>query len=250
MNIAGKKALVTGGALRLGNALTMMLVSGGAEVAVHYNRSETDAYDLCDMINSDGGTAIPFGKDLSSPEGAQELFRDLDEADFHPQILINSASIWEEERILESQPGSYHRHLDVNALVPMILAREMAKRVDSGAVINLLDSRIGDYDRLHVPYHLSKQALFTFTRILSSELAPAFRVNGIAPGAILPPAEATDGEVKKWTERTSGANPLGTIGTPEQICQAAEFLLTNDFVTGQIIFVDGGRHLHGSFYGL
>lgn len=250
MDIHGKKALVTGGALRLGNALTMMLVEAGAEVAVHYNRSETDAFDLCDMINSDGGSAFPLQKDLSDPDSAVQLFKELDDMAFQPEILINSASIFELEGILEARPEAFRRNWDINTLVPLVLAREMARRAERGAVLNLLDSRITDYDRVHGPYHLSKLSLFSLTRMLSVELAPAFRVNAVAPGAVLPTKGATPAEAEKWYERMNATNPLGTHGTAEQVCQAAEFLLTNDFVTGQVIFVDGGRHLQGSFYGL
>ncbi|MBB6481047.1 SDR family oxidoreductase [Spirochaeta isovalerica] len=250
MDIQGKKALVTGGAKRLGNALTLMLAGAGAEVAVHYNRSETDAYDLCDMICNDGGTAFPVAKDLSRKGAAEDLFGDLDAMDFFPEILINSASIFHLERLLDSSEETFHRNLDINALVPLMLSREMAKRVDSGVVINMLDSRITDYDNLHVPYHLSKLSLFSLTRMLSEELSPDFRFNAVAPGVILPPVGADPSEEESWTERMKNSNTLKRIGTAQQVCDAAEFLIRNDFVTGQIIFVDGGRHLKGSFYGL
>lgn len=250
MDINGKKALVTGGALRLGNAMVLKLVELGAQVAVHFNRSELEAYDLCDMISNDGGVAFPISKDLSHPEGACELFSDLDAMDFHPEILINSASIFEMETILEADAESFHKNLDINALVPMILSREMVRRVESGVVINMLDSRITDYDRLHGPYHLSKLSLFSLTRMLSEEMAPSFRFNAIAPGAILPPVDAAVSDSEKWVERMKKTNPLKAVGTAKQICDAAEFLISNDFVTGQVLFVDGGRHLRGSFYGL
>jgi NAD(P)-dependent dehydrogenase (short-subunit alcohol dehydrogenase family) len=250
MDINGKKALVTGGALRMGNALVLKLVESGAQVAVHYNRSEVEAYDLCDMISNDGGVAFPVSGDLSRPDGARQLFRDLDEMDFQPEILINSASIFDTETILEADEEAFHKNLDINALVPMILSREMTGRVESGVVINMLDSRITDYDRLHGPYHLSKISLFSLTRMLSEELAPSFRFNAVAPGAILPPVNAAESDAVKWVERMKKTNPLNAVGTAQQICDAAHFLITNDFVTGQVIFVDGGRHLRGSFYGL
>jgi pteridine reductase len=250
MDIRGKKALITGGALRLGNALTMKMVETGAEVVVHYNRSETDAYELCDLVNNDGGTAFPLQKDLSTENAAVEIFEELDELGFYPEILINSASIFQPGGILDSSENDFHRNLQINSLVPLTLTREMVKRVSSGSIINLLDSRITDYDHHHVPYHLSKQNLFSITRMLSHELAPAFRVNAIAPGAILPPPDFTPAEADKWYERMRGANPLEINGTVEQISETAEFLIRNDFITGQVLFVDGGRHLRGSFYGL
>jgi len=250
MDIRGKKALITGGALRLGNALTIKLVEAGAEVAVHYNRSETDAYELCDMINNDGGTAFPLQKDLSTENAAIEIFDELEQLDFFPEILINSASIFQPGEILGSSLENFQNNFQINSFVPLSLTREMVKRVGRGSIINLLDSRITDYDHLHVPYHLSKQNLFSITRMLSQELAPAFRVNAIAPGAILPPPDCSPAEAVKWYDRMRDMNPLEINGTAEQISDTAEFLLNNDFITGQVIFVDGGRHLRGSFYGL
>jgi len=250
MDIYGKKALVTGGAVRLGNALTLMLVEAGAEVAVHYNRSETEACDLCDAITNDGGSAFPLALDLSEKDAAAKLFKELDQMGFQPDILINNASIFHLGRLLEAEESSFHENLDLNALIPLALSREMAGRTSSGVIINMLDSRMTDYDKLHAPYHLSKLSLFSFTRMLSEELAPAFRVNAVAPGVVLPPIGATPAEAEKWTDRMEKTNPLGKIGTAEEVCQAAEFLIRNDFVTGQVIFVDGGRHLKGSFYGL
>jgi NAD(P)-dependent dehydrogenase (short-subunit alcohol dehydrogenase family) len=101
MDIYGKKALITGGALRIGNAITMKLVESGAQVVVHFNRSETDAYELCDLINNVGGTAIPLQKDLSQKNAAIEIFQELEELDFIPDILINNASIYGEKGILD-----------------------------------------------------------------------------------------------------------------------------------------------------
>jgi NAD(P)-dependent dehydrogenase (short-subunit alcohol dehydrogenase family) len=250
MNICGKKALVTGGALRIGNAITMKLVESGAEVAVHYNRSETDACELCDLINNDGGKAFPLKMDLSMENAAREIFEELDNRNFIPDILINNASIFESDSILEAQPGAFHRNLDINSLVPLLLSREFAKRTIKGNIINLLDSRINSYDNKHVPYHLSKQMLFSITRMLSQELAPSVRVNAVAPGAVLPPPDYSSSEVDKWLRDVRAVNPLGINGTTEQICSTVEFLIQNDFITGQVIFVDGGRHLQGSFYGI
>jgi len=250
MDIRGKKALITGGALRIGNAITIKLVEAGADVVVHYNKSETDAYELCDLISNDGGTAIPLQKDLSRENAAAEIFDELENLGFIPEIIINNASIYSEAGILEAEGEAFHNNFDVNSLVPLMLSREMASRVSSGVVINLLDSRITEYDHIHVPYHLSKQTLFSFTRMLSMELAPAVRVNGVAPGAILPPPEFSPAETEKWIKLREKTNPLLKVGTPEEVAEAVEFLIRSDFITGQVIFVDGGRHLQGSFYGL
>ena len=250
MDIQGKKALITGGALRIGNAITLKLVEAGAEVAVHYNKSDTDAYEICDLINNDGGIAFPIQKDLSLKNAASEIFEELDEMGFVPDLLVNSASVFETDSIIGAQSESFHKNIDINALTPLFLCREMASRVKQGVIINLLDSRMTDFDQLHVPYHLSKKMLFSITRMLSHQLAPAIRVNGVAPGAILPPPDFSPAESDKWYKMMQDNNPLKMNGRTEHISETVQFLIQNDFITGQVIFVDGGRHLDGSFYGL
>jgi NAD(P)-dependent dehydrogenase (short-subunit alcohol dehydrogenase family) len=111
--------------------------------------------------------------------------------------------------------------------------------------VNVLDARMVDYDQHHLAYHLSKRLLHDLTRVLSCELAPDIRVNGIAPGIILPDRPDDPVLIEKYRQATL----LKRIGTPEEYVQALLFLITNEFVTGQVIFVDGGRHLRGRFYG-
>jgi pteridine reductase len=112
-------------------------------------------------------------------------------------------------------------------------------------IINMLDSRITDYDRQHVAYAIAKRTLFTLTKMTALEFAPGVRVNGVAPGLILPPS----GKDQSYLEQLKSTNPLNGIGTIEQILEAVRFLVDNEFITGQIIFVDGGRNLLSNTYG-
>ena len=110
--------------------------------------------------------------------------------------------------------------------------------------MNMLDCRIVDYDKQHVAYHLSKQMLYQTTRLLALELAPGIRVNGVAPGLILPPS----GEEAAFLEARKQTNPLYRVGSESDVVDAVRLLISNEFITGQVIFVDGGRHLRGSVY--
>ena len=136
-------------------------------------------------------------------------------------------------------------NLQVNALSPLWLCRAFAAQQRAGAVVNFLDTRISDYDREHAAYHLSKRMLHALTKMLALELAPRIRVNAVAPGLILPPP----GQDETYLRRHINTNPLRRIGTPEGVAAAALFLLRSAFVTGQVIYVDGGRHLKGCVYG-
>ena len=245
VELGGCTALVTGGAKRLGGAISRALAKQGVQVVVHYNTSADEAAAVVRDIEQGGGRACALGADLSAPEDAPALIdRAIAEAG-SLDFLINSASVFPEQSLSGLDPGEVHRVLGVNALSPFMLARRFAEQGRAGAVVNMLDTMIADYDRKHVPYHLSKRMLFSLTRMMAVEFAPFVRVNAVAPGLVLPP----EGEDLEYLERLASTNPLGRYGNPAGVAEAAVFLLRSGFVTGQTIFVDGGRHLRGSMYG-
>jgi NAD(P)-dependent dehydrogenase (short-subunit alcohol dehydrogenase family) len=131
------------------------------------------------------------------------------------------------------------RHMHVNAWAPFVLSREFARLADHGKIVNLLDTRIIGHDREHVAYVLSKKMLAVLTVMCAREFAPDFTVNGIAPGLILPPAGKDESYLDKLAEKV----PLRKHGGPQDIVDAVLYLLKSDYVTGQVIYVDGGRHL-------
>jgi NAD(P)-dependent dehydrogenase (short-subunit alcohol dehydrogenase family) len=120
-----------------------------------------------------------------------------------------------------------------------VLSREFARLAGRGKIVNLLDTKIIGYDRAHVAYILSKHMLSVLTRMCALEFAPGITVNGVAPGLILPPL----GKDENYLEQLARSVPLKRHGGPEDVAKAVVYLLTSDFVTGQVIFVDGGRHL-------
>ncbi len=244
-SLKGKTALVTGAAKRIGRAIALALAGQGANVIIHYHGSEDEAKQTAADVEKLGPKAYLAQADLSvadtAPEFIQNLVRQAGPLDF----LINNASIFPAATLTGFEPEDVSKSVTINALAPCLLARAFAAQGRAGAIINLLDARMVDYDREHVPYHLSKRMLFSLTQMMALEFAPAIRVNAIAPGLILPP----EGKDETYLASLASTNPLNRYGDPDDIAQAVVFLLESDFITGQVIFVDGGRHLRGSMYG-
>jgi pteridine reductase len=242
--LAGRTALVTGAAKRLGRAMAMALAGQGVRIVVHHNRSEQDAVSLCDEIRWLGGTAWRVQGDLADAEQVERVFRDAVAQAGAIDILINSASIFERDTLWDATEDSILLNLRIHAMAPLTLARLMAKQGGEGHVINLLDTRMTVYDKEHVSYHISKRVLATLTRMLALELAPKIAVNGIAPGLILPPV----GEDETYLQKLAHCNPLHRYGGPSDVTDAVLFLLGSRFITGQILYIDGGYHMKGHMY--
>jgi NAD(P)-dependent dehydrogenase (short-subunit alcohol dehydrogenase family) len=238
-------ALVTGAAKRIGRALAVALAREGVHVVIHYNTSQEEAEQVAEEVRQYDARAWTLQADLHDQAQTDTLVDRAIEQAGQIRILINSASIFPQDRVLDFGVDDFYNNMQVNVLAPLGLSRAFARQGEAGSIINFLDTRILDYDRDHAAYHLSKRTLYTITRMLSVELAPNIRVNAVAPGLILPPP----GQDAAYLERRKHTNPLQQIGTLEDITEAALFLLRSDFVTGQIIYVDGGRHLKGSMYG-
>jgi len=245
ISLSGKTALVTGAAKRLGRATALTLAHEGVNVVLHCRTSAKAAEELADAIRALDVKAWTLTADLASPAAAQSLVeRALDMAgplDF----LINNASVFPTSGMADVSVESVHASVDLNALAPFLGARRFAEQRRDGAIINFLDARIVDYDREHVAYHLSKRMLFELTRMMALEFAPAIRVNAVAPGLILPPA----GKDESYLASLAHTNPLNRYGGVDDVTSAVVFLLQSPFITGQVIFVDGGRHLRGNMYG-
>lgn len=242
---SGSVALVTGGGRRIGRALSLELASLGIFVVVHYNRSEEEARKVVESICKRGGKALALQADLSNPAEVEGLLLRAVTQAGPLDYLINNSSSYSESGLHDLSLENLSTDLQVNTCAPLQLCRAFAGQKRKGAIINMLDTRIHSYDREHVGYHLSKRALFSLTRMLAWEYAPHVRVNAIAPGIILPP----EGEGLEWLEKLRHTNPLDSYGTVEDITDAALFLLASEFITGEVIHVDGGRHIKNNFYG-
>ncbi|MFW6062358.1 MAG: SDR family oxidoreductase [Planctomycetota bacterium] len=243
--LQGRTALVTGAAKRLGRTVSLALADAGADVIVHYGQSEDDAEELIREIQDKGRQAWKAQLDLSQPRRAGKLWAEVTDRAGTIDILVNNASIFPPSRVLTFSAEELHRNVQINAFAPLELCRLFAEQDCAGHIVNFLDARMVDYDEYHVAYHLSKRMLYSLTRMLALELAPQVQVNAVAPGLVLPPA----GQGEDYLARLASTNPLNRHGRPEDIAEAVLFLLKSDFVTGQVLFIDGGRHLKGRVYG-
>jgi pteridine reductase len=239
-----KNALITGGARRLGSATALALAEKGINLLIHFNESKDEALKNVKAIEARGVKAWALQADLSKSGSADALLEEAYQLAGPIDYLINNASIFQEDTILELTEKSLSENLRINTLAPFELARGLAKEGRQGVIINFLDTRILDYDRTHASYHLSKRLFGSLTRMMALEFAPILRVNAVAPGLILPPP----GKGMDDLEKMSKDLPLKAYGNLEDITSAVLFLLENPFITGQVIYVDGGRHLRGNIY--
>jgi NAD(P)-dependent dehydrogenase (short-subunit alcohol dehydrogenase family) len=237
--LIGRGALVTGAGKRVGRAIALALARAGADVAVHYQGSEAEAREVASELEALGVKAPLLRADLSDAAELESLIPRASEAIGTLEILVNNASIFPSDTLMTTTRDSLERNAAVNAWAPLVLIRAFAVQTERGHVVNLLDSRVTGFDRSHVGYILSKHALGAITRLAAIELAPGIAVNGVAPGLILPPP----GEDDSYVERLARTVPLARRGAPEDIADAVIFLVSSRFITGEVIYVDGGRHL-------
>jgi NAD(P)-dependent dehydrogenase (short-subunit alcohol dehydrogenase family) len=239
MELQGKRALVTGGAVRLGRGMVLALAGEGVETVIHCFRSVKEAVALRDGITAGGGRAHVVRGELSSEGACRQVVSEAAEAAGGLDLLLNNASTFAQHPLREVTEARLQDAFWSNLFSPVLLTRFFAERAGTGAVVNLLDRRITSHDRACVPYLLAKKALADFTRGAALDLAPGIRVNGVAPGAILPPP----GEGETYLAERGGPVPLQRQCTVEDVASAVLYLLKNDAMTGQVLFVDGGQHL-------
>lgn len=244
--LVDKTALVTGSAKRLGRATALALAREGVSIVVHFRASGNEADELAHETEQLGVRAWAVQGDLSDSGAAAAVMDKACAAAGRCDFLINNASTFPESTFAEFSPDEVHENIDLHALSPALLARAMYATGQSGAVVNMLDCMIADYDRKHLAYHLGKRMLHTLTRIMAVELAPRIRVNAVAPGLVLPPA----GKDESYLAGLASSNVLNRYGHPDDVAAAVVFLLKSDFITGHTIYVDGGRNLRGNMYGV
>lgn len=238
MNLMNRTVLITGAALRLGKAIAQGLAGVGWRVVVHAHHSVAEADALCAALAATGGTAWRITGDLHACGGPDAIFDAAVLAAGRLDALVNNAACFERQALASATAADFERLWRINALAPILLtqrlARHLAERGASGAVVNLLDQRIARPGIGATPYLLSKATLDVFTRSAALEFAPRVRVNAVAPGAVLPPSTVLE---------PAGAFPLAARPTPEQVADAVRILLDAPSTTGQTLFVDGGQHL-------
>ena len=239
MNLNGKTVLITGGAHRVGKALALAVAQAGGKVIIHYGQSSSQAEQTQAEIRKLGGSAHLLPADLNDPRQMQDLIPRA--AQIAPlDALVNNAAIFEDLEWADTDLASWNRHLMINLTAPFILSQAFARALGpkEGRIINILDWRALRPGVDHLPYTISKGGLAALTQSLAQALAPAITVNGMALGAILPPSDGGVGD--EIVQKT----PAGRWAGLEEVQQTLLFLLTGPrYITGEIIHVDGGRHL-------
>lgn len=243
MKLQGHVMLVTGGALRLGRAISILAAERGATVAVHHLSSADAARRLVTELRGRGLKARAFRADLGRPHGPEKLAQRVEKELGPVSALVNSASVYEKTPLASLTASQWDEILAVNLRAPALLSRTLGlsmKKRREGAIVNLGDWSIPHPYAQYAAYAASKAGLEALTRVLARELAPEVRVNMVSPGAILPPKGATRSYIKAVGE----AAALRRMGRPEDIAEAVLFLIeTAEYTTGATFLVDGGRSL-------
>ena len=226
--------LVTGAAKRIGAAIARALADAGANIAVHYRSSATEALALVDELRANGTDAFAIQADLAKPETMDDFFDAvLKRTGGRLDAIVNNASLYARTGSPEAAQCRA-----IHVLSPLALINRFATlpHPNGGAVVNILDTRIATADPEHAEYLAAKREFAGKTIALARELAPAIRVNAVAPGAVL----QEDGMPVSALERLAAFNPLKAHGSPEGLAACVRFLLECDFITGQTIPYDGG----------
>jgi NAD(P)-dependent dehydrogenase (short-subunit alcohol dehydrogenase family) len=237
-----KAALVTGAARRIGRALALGLAEVGYAVAVHHHASGQAAEALVADIARRGGRAIALAADLEDETAVRTLLPDATAALGPIGVLVNNASVFENDTVATATRASWDRHLAVNLRAPFVLIQDFAALLPAdsgGAVINLVDERVWNLTPYFMSYTVSKTGLWTLTRTMALALAPRIRVNAIGPGPTLPNTRQTS---EQFLDRCR-AMPLRRGTSPREIAAALRFVIEAPAMTGQMIALDGGEHL-------
>jgi len=236
-----KVALVTGGATRIGAAITAHLAQQGWEVIIHYNSSAKEAQVLSESLQTGY-------KEKTFPVVQYDLFnwKKIDSFWDHvvqqygsPDLLVNNAGIFHPGRISDTSTELMESMLNINFLAPFYMTQAFLRTATNGDVINLLDTAITTNDTTHAAYLLAKKNLGEFTKMAALEWAPEIRVNAIAPGPVLPPPDKSIDHLNAVALKS----PLQQIVDVKALLSALDYLLTNKSVTGDILFCDSGQHL-------
>ena len=234
-----KTALVTGGAQRIGKSIALKLAQLGYNIALHYHKSQNSALQTCSLIKKKNVLCQTFSFDLSIENNLPLLIHSVKKCFNDFQLLVNNASVFQKTPFLKTSFFVFNQNFNINFKAPFFLSLSFAQICQKGHIINILDSKINHNHIHYSPYTLSKKALANLTSISAKELAPHIRVNAIAPGYILPPHNSSPNYQLQRPKNI----PLKIPGNPSHITQALEFLVLHPFITGQIVFVDGGEHL-------
>ena len=244
-NLQGKVALVTGAARRIGAAIARRLHASGASVVLHYRGADADVVALEKELNAArAGSAAREKADLLAPIAPRALVGAALERFGRLDLLVNNASSFYPTQVGAIEAAHWEELMGSNLRAPLFLAQEAAVELakHGGAIVNIVDIHAERPLKGYLVYSVAKSGLAALTRALALELAPAVRVNAVAPGAIAWPQDGQFPPPERG--RIIGTTPLARLGKPEEIAQAVHFLACAPFVTGQILAVDGGRSVY------
>lgn len=239
MRLAGKVALVTGGAHRLGRAIALALADQGCDVVIHYHTSRQAAAETVAEIEARGRRAVAVQADLSGSEGVAQLFCRVDEVFGGVDLLVNSAAILIPKDLLRVSEADWRQTVGLNLKGAFFCLQQAAMRMRArggGAVVNIADlAGLRPWKRF--PLHsISKAGIEMLTQVAALALAPEIRVNAVAPGPVLKPSAMAE---ERW-QKIGDALPLRRPGDPSDVARAVIFLFENDYITGETLVVDGG----------
>ncbi|NKQ36446.1 MAG: SDR family oxidoreductase [Chloroflexi bacterium] len=240
MNPKGKTALITGGAVRVGKAITLALAQAGANVVINYHSSVEAAEATAVTAQSFGVGTLPVQANVGDADKVADMVAAAQAEFGSVDILVNSASLWRQTPFPTDNLDDWHRVTNIlingafycaNAVAPLMLAR------GGGVIINIIDLAAYEPWPDFMAHCVGKAALLAMSRQLALELAPAVRVNAVAPGPVLPPPDYSAAKIAQTAARTL----LNRWGTPEDIADAVLFFVRADYVTGEALAVDGGQ---------
>ncbi len=232
-------ALVTGAAKRLGQQMALHLADQGYNIALHYNSSKPEAMKTAQAIYKKGVRCELFAADLNDTSQVKALLPAVYKAFGNLSVLINSASVFIPNEFGDEDLTLFNKHWQINYQAPYILSCAFKRLVKKGHIINLIDTNVAKYHSKYADYLTTKKALAEFTKMSAVAWGPHIKVNGISPGMIL----ALVNNQKDDRKVRANKIPLQDVGNPDYILRALDYLLGNDYVTGQIIAVDGGESL-------
>ena len=238
-------ALITGAARRLGRQIALVLASEGWDIAVHYLSSESDALSLSAEVQGMGRRCGLVRADLAIESEVQGIVGRAEACVGPVRVLVNCASVFEDDRVETATRASWDRHLETNLRAPFVLSQAFAARVgegEDGCIVNLIDQSILRLTPQFISYTVSKAGLWTLTQTMAQALAPRIRVNAVAPGPSLKASHQSQANFDRQVQSTLLQRPSG----PDQIAAAVSYLVSARAVTGQMIAVDSGQHLSWS----
>jgi pteridine reductase len=241
VDLDGKVALVTGAGTRVGRAIAVALGKAGMRIGVHYYGSEKGARQTADEIVAAGSEARTLPGDLTDPATGPRVVEHMSKVFGSLDVLVNSAAVMLRTPVGEVLVEDWDAMFALNLRAPFFLSQSAARAMKDrgGVIINIADLAAFEAWRNYVPHSITKAGVVQMTRALAHALAPKIRVNAIAPGAVLLPEGATP----EFRDKLISTTPLGRIGSPEDVAQAAIYLISADYVTGETLIVDGGRHV-------